>query len=107
MCGVGMAKFYYPKLFSFKVEGTALEDLGRYQLRRNLAWEPRLPEGFYEVGIHLLSHGSNRGSGGKRSCIRKPVEQELQTEEMVAMGVGDVNGLEILAAPGDPIYQFR
>jgi hypothetical protein len=36
----------------------------------------------------------------------KPVEQELQTEEMVVMGVADVNGREILAAPGNPIYQF-
>jgi hypothetical protein len=33
----------------------------------------------------------------------KPVQQELSVEEMVTVGMGDVNGCEILAALGDPI----
>ena len=106
MCRVGMAKFHYLQFFSLKVEGIAFEDLGRYQGRRNLSRKSRLPEGFDEVRTYLLLYGRDRGGCGKRSCVRKPIKQELQTKEMVAMGVGDVNGREILAAPGDPIYQF-
>jgi len=37
-------------------------------------------------------------------ALGKPVEQEFQTEEMVTVSMGDVNGCEIPAALGDPIY---
>jgi len=86
--------------------GVAVENLWRYQLRWNLARKARLPEGLYEIRAYLVLHGGNRGSGGKRSCVGKPVEQEFQTEEMVTVSMGDVNGCEIPAALGDPIYEF-
>jgi hypothetical protein len=33
-----------------------------------------------------------------------PVQQELQAEEMFAMGMGDGNGCEILSTLDEPIY---
>src|SRR6266853_1165837 len=83
--------------------GVAVENLWRYQLRWNLARKTRLPEGLYEIRAYLVLHGGNRGRGGKRSCVGKPVEQKFQTKEMVTVSMGDVNGCEILAALGDPI----
>ena len=83
--------------------GVAVENLWRYQLRWNLARKAWLPEGLYEIRAYLVLHGGNRRSGGKRSCVGKPVEQEFQTEEMVTVSMGDVNGCEILAALRDPI----
>ena len=56
-----------------------------------------------EIRAYLVLHVGNRGRGGKRSCVGKPVEQEFQTKEMVTVSMGDVNGCEILAALGDPI----
>ena len=91
MCRVGMTKFYYLQLFSLKIEGVAFEDLWRYQMRRNLAWEPRLPEGFDEVRTYLLLHACHRGYCGKRSGTREPVQQELQTQEMVTVSMSNVD----------------
>src|SRR5882672_4203955 len=97
---VGMAKFYYFQFFALQMYGVAVENLWRYQLRWNLARKARLPERLYEVRVDLVLHGGNRGSGGKRSCVGKPVEQEFQTEEMIAVSMGDVDGCKILTVLG-------
>jgi hypothetical protein len=83
-----------------------LKDLRQYRLRRNLDREARLSKRSYKVRLYLVLHGRNHGSGSKRSCVGEPVQQELQAEEMVTVRVGYVNGCEIFAALGDPIYQF-
>ena len=50
-------------------------------------------------------HSGNTRSGSKRSCVWELVQQEFQTEEMVTVGMGDVNGDEVFSAFGDPVYQ--
>jgi hypothetical protein len=82
------------------------EDLRRRQLRQDLARKARLPEGFYKVGLYLLLHSCNTRSGSKRPCVWKTVQEKFQTEEMVTMDMGDVNGDEVLAASRDPVYQL-
>jgi len=51
-------------------------------------------------------HGGHGGSRGERSCVGEPVQQEFQAKEVVAVGMGDVNGCEMLADLGKPIDQF-
>src|ERR1700730_3053732 len=101
---VGVAQVHYIQLFTLKIEGISVEDLRHDQLGRNLTRKPRLPKGTYYVRLDLLLHGRNNGRGGKRFCVGKPVQQEVQAEEMVAMGMSDVNGCEILASLDEPIY---
>jgi hypothetical protein len=103
---VGVAELYYVQFFSLKIQRISFEDLRYCQLRRNLASEARLPEGTYKVRLDLVLHGRNGGSGGKRSWVWEPVQQKLETEKMVTVGMGDVNGCEIFAALGDPIQQL-
>ena len=82
------------------------EDLRQYELLRNLARKARFPEGLYKFVAYLVLHGRTSGSGGKRSCIGEPIQQELETQEMIAVGMGDAYGCEILAAVDKPFCQF-
>ena len=68
--------------------------------------EARFPEGFYKVGFDLVLNGRNHGCGGDRFGFGESIEQELRTEVVVTMGMGDVNGDEILATLDDPIQQL-
>jgi hypothetical protein len=54
----------------------------------------------------LVPHARNCRGGGERPCIQEAIQQELQTQEMVAMCMRDVNRRKILTAPGDPIDEF-
>jgi len=38
--------------------------------------------------------------------MRESIEQDLQTEVVITMGMGHVNGHEILASLDEPIHQF-
>src|SRR2546426_11496344 len=93
---VGMAQLDDFQRFSLEMEGISIENLRCDQLRRKLSGKARLPDGFYKVGCDLFLNGRNHGCGGDRPGIREPVEQRLQAEVVVTMGVGDVDGDEIL-----------
>jgi len=71
-----------------------------------LSGKARFPEGFYKVGFDLVLNGRNHGCGGDRFGFGESIEQELRTEVVVTMGMGDVNGDEILATLDDPIQQI-
>src|ERR1700693_6016109 len=101
-----MAKVNYLQPFSLKIDGISFEDLRHCQLRWKLAREARLPEGFYKVRLYLVLHGRNNACRGKRSCVGESLQQELQTEEMVTVGMGDVDGCEIFASLGEPLCQL-
>src|SRR5215831_20540401 len=103
---VGMAKPHNFELFTLEVKGIAFEDFRKCQLRRNLAREVRLPIRFKKVRLNLLLHRRYGRSRGERSGIGESVEQELQTKEMIAVAMRDVNGCEMLAALGEPIGEF-
>lgn len=92
--------------FSLEIEGVFIENLRRNQLRRKLARKARLPDGFHEIGFDLVLTSSNHRCGSDRFGIGESIEQHLQTEEVVTMAVGDVNGDEICATLDDPIHQF-
>jgi len=51
-------------------------------------------------------HSLHGGGSGKRSRVWERIQQEFQTEEMVAMGMSDVNGYEILSALDEPVDEF-
>src|ERR1700680_2802920 len=95
---VGMAKVYDFQLFALKTEGVSFEDFWRYELRWKLAREARLPDGSHKVRLDLVLNGRHNGCGGICSRVGKPVQQELQTEEMVTVRMGNVNSGEILSA---------
>src|SRR5262249_6321841 len=78
MRGIGMAEFHHEQAFSFQVESVSLQNLRQGQLSWYLAGKSQLPEGSYEVWLYLVLHRCNNMSGGKRSCIWEPVQQELQ-----------------------------
>src|SRR5215831_13846797 len=101
-----MAQLDHFQRFSLEIEGNSIENLRRYQLRRELSRKARFPERAYKVGVDLVLNGRNHGCGGDRFRVRESIEQGLQTEAVVTMGVGDVNGHEILSTLDDPIYQF-
>jgi len=101
-----MAKFYTLSSSPSRYRASPSRISGVTDCDGTWPWKPRLPGGLYKVRPYLVLHDRNSGSGGKCSCFRKPVEHKLQTEEMVAVGVSDVNGREILAAAGDPIRQL-
>jgi hypothetical protein len=42
----------------------------------------------------------------ERSCIREPVPHNLQTQKVVAVGMSDVDGCEILATLDEPVNQL-
>src|SRR6266480_2982043 len=95
---VGMAQLNHIQRFSVEIQGISIENLRRCQLRRKLSGKARFPEGLYKVGLDLVLNGRNHGYRRDRSGIGESIEQGLQTEVMVTMGMGDVNGHEILAA---------
>ena len=49
-------------------------------------------------------NGRNHGRRCDRSGIGESIEQDLQTEVMVTMSMGYVNGHEILASLDEPIH---
>src|SRR5215472_16005911 len=106
MRSVGMAQLDDLQRFSLETQTVAIENLRRCRLRWKLSRKARFPKRFHELRLDLVLNGRNHGCGRDRSGIGESVEQELQTEEVVAVGMGDVNGDEILAAADDPIRQL-
>src|SRR6266850_7554291 len=104
--GVGMAEVNDSQRFPFEMEAISIENLRRHQLRRKLSGKARFPEGPDKLGFDLVLNGRNDRCGGDRFGMGESVEQELQTEVMVTMGVGDVNRDKTLAALDDPIQQL-
>ena len=92
--------------FALNIAGIAFEDFRRYQLRRKLARKARFPEGLHKFRLDLVPNGRNVGCGGNCPCFGKLVQQVLQTEVVVAVGMGDVNRCKIFAGFGYPIHQF-
>jgi hypothetical protein len=63
-------------------------------------WEPRFPG---QVPSQLVAPEVLEGDTIHLESCRAGV----QTEEVVTVSMGDVNGCEIPAALGDPIYYFK
>src|SRR5260221_13970766 len=104
--GVGMAQLDDFQRFSLEMEVISVENLRRCQLRRKLSGKARFPEGLYKVGPDLVLNGRNHGCRRDRSGIGESIEQDLQTEVVVTMSMGDVYAHEIPAAHDAPILQF-
>ena len=83
-----------------------MENLRRYQLRRKFSWKAQFPDGLDILRLDLVLNGRYHGCGGDRLGIRESIEQELQTEVVVTMGVGDVNGDKIFATLDELIHQL-
>src|SRR6267143_365452 len=103
---VGVAQVDDVQRFSLEMEAISIENFRRYQLRRKLPGKARFPKRLHEVGCDLLLNSRYHGLRGERFRRGNSIEQELQPEDVIAMGVSDVNGDKILAARPDPIHQL-
>src|SRR6516162_6447366 len=103
---VRMAQRYDFQLLALKIESVSFKDSRRDKLGRKLARKAWLPEGLYELRLDLVLNSLDNGGRRNRSCAGEPFEQKIQTEEMVAVAVGNVNRREVLFAFDDPVQQF-
>src|SRR5205807_5846098 len=92
--GVCMTDSDYDQLVSFQVDFIALQRIGDRNDIRNLIWEKLTPSAiqFFRRDLQLHS-GAYRGCG---QCfrVRKSVLQNFYPEEMIAMGMSDIDCLQ-------------
>src|SRR3984893_2621170 len=103
--GVCMTDFDYDQLVSFQVDLIALQRIGDRNDIRNLIWEQLTPSVIQFFRRDLKLH-----SGHDRGCCqclrtRKSILQNFYSEEMIAVGMSDIDCLQRLSARNNGVCQ--
>src|SRR5439155_6087184 len=102
---VCMSDLDYDQLVSFQVDLIALQRTGNRNDIPNLIWEKFTPSAIHSFGRDLQLHSGDYRTCGQ--CFRgwKSILQNFYPEEMIAMGMSDINCLQRLSARNDSIRQ--
>src|SRR3979409_190369 len=97
--GVCMTDLDYDQLVSFQVDLTALQWIGNRNDVRNLIWEKLTPSAIQFFRRDLQLHSGDYRGRGQCFRARKSILQNFYPEEMIAMGMGDIDRLTRLYDP--------
>src|SRR5271156_1333564 len=103
---VGVPQPHGNERLSFQSDLACLELRGKNDRLGNLTREARFPKAFEIVWRNLPRHSLNDFGRRYGFSIRKAIEKYLETEEMVAVSMRNVNGSQLLATCGNPVGQL-
>jgi hypothetical protein len=103
---VGLADHDDSELVFLELDHVAVEGVRCNEVARDLIGEHPVPE-LLEVGGELLLGLGDDGRVGDRSGAGERVEDRLESEEVIAVAMGDVDRGEVFAARAEPVDELR
>ena len=102
-CRIGSPRVYRYKLVPLQLQIVSFERLGNQKAVRNFAGKKPTPEVVDPGWRDMLLHGLNNLGCRHRLGTQETLQNRFETEEMIAVSVGNIDRGEVLAARDDPI----
>src|SRR6478672_525051 len=93
------------QLLPFQLDLIALKRFGDRNNIRYLIWEKLAPPAIQSFRRDLQLHSGHYRGRGQRFRVRKSIQQNFYPEEMIAVGMGDIDCLQRLSARNNGIRQ--
>src|SRR5258708_39038938 len=103
--GVAVPNLYHDQVAPFELDHLALELFGDHEPVRDLARKQRTPEVRDVRWRGLLLHALHDSGRGERTGRGETLQERSETQEMVAMAVGEIDRGQVFAVRFDPLYQ--
>ena len=103
MVRVGVTNFHNDQFIPFDIDYIPFELFGDHQLVWNLTRKSWLLGTFERLRRGILAHYFNRIGGRHYFGVGEPLEKSSDTEPMVSMAVGNVDGCQVLPLSCNPI----
>src|SRR5713226_6760071 len=100
-----MTDSYNDHFVSFQIDLIALQRIGDRNDIRNLIWEQLTPSAIQFFRRDLQLHSGDYRACGQCFRARKSILQNFYPEEMIAMGMSDIDCLQRLSARNNGVCQ--